>query len=220
MPLWLNSRWLIGAICMYDGSPAFTLAFNLFICRDRRDAILSLVEQAASSATGGPPSHHLQAALIWVDLAIQWSATSLRACRVSLELLSTLLVTGYPLESPALRLSNKAIHRAKSLAADSAACALTSGQVVLAVELLEHGREAFFAQTRLFRTRIDELEAIDTGLALRFRKIHARREGFVRELGRETVESSSTWRAEHAISMCVCMKLTMSFCLLLHDLQI
>ena len=155
-----------------------------------RQQTFQLLEEATSTASGGPLEHRLLAALSWVDISIQWSHPSkLDAYRKSLELLQVLISTGSSLESVHYRLiSNLSLSKARDLAVDAAACAIREDRVEMALELLEQGRSLLLTQAGRYRTPVDDLE---TTLADEFREISAKMEASAMTTTLENVDSSS-----------------------------
>src|ERR1700750_1307994 len=96
----------------------------------RLEQSFHLLKEATRAASGGPLEHRLLAALVWVDLSIQWSHPSeLDAYRKSLELLQVLISSGSSLESVHDRLTSTAnLKNTRDLALDAAACAIREGR--------------------------------------------------------------------------------------------
>ena len=141
--------------------------------------ILWLLKEA-TSFTHGPPNSRLRASLSWVAAAGKWSDPSeIEAYRISLGLIQTILADNSSLQLRHTRLTSRQLARSQTLAVDAAACAISNDRPELAVELLEQGRAVLLTQAGHYRTRVDELEAIDSNLAGEFRKASREMEAFV-----------------------------------------
>jgi hypothetical protein len=141
--------------------------------------ILGLLKDATSS-TRGPPSSRLQASLSWVAAAGKWSDPSeIEAYRICLGLIETIVAGDSSLQLRHTRLASRELASSQNIAVDAAACAISTDRPELAVELLEQGRAVLLTQAGHYRTRVDELEAIDPNLAGEFRKTSREMEAFV-----------------------------------------
>ncbi len=137
--------------------------------RNNHVEIIEILREATLATTGGSPETRLRASLIWVDVAIGWSDPSaLEAYRVALELLETVLASGRSMESRHQRITSARTRKTDNLAVDGAALALDSGEIEMAVELLEQGRSILLTQAGKYRTRVDDLRAINPSLADEF----------------------------------------------------
>ncbi len=144
--------------------------------------IIDLLVQATLQTTGGPPSRRLQAALSWVSAASSWTNPSaLKAYRTSLQLLEIVLAGTRSLETRHLRLTSAEITGSRTLARNAAACAIASGQLELALEMLEQGRGMLLMQAGRYRTPIQDLEAVHSQLASEFQAIGKQMETSVME---------------------------------------
>ncbi|KAG2153595.1 CHAT domain-containing protein [Suillus bovinus] len=138
--------------------------------RDSLNAAMHHFKAAANVFSGGLLSR-LRTSLLWVDHASQHlHATELEAYATSMQLLDSYMST------TALVSSRHNIMRCipNTLAVDAASCALRSGDVCRAVELLEQGRTIIWTQMTRLRTPLDGLQTHgDHAVALmkRFRDI-------------------------------------------------
>ena len=163
--------------------------------------MFQFIEEATYATTGGPPGSRLRAAFTWVDLATQWSdPSSLEAYRTSLELLEVVVATGSSLESRHLRLTSNALRNSRSLAVDSAACAIGLGHIEMALEMLEQGRSLLLNQAGRYRTVIDGLEIT---LAEEFRGISARMEVWAMNTRQRDVNAGLNWAMEDVVAVYV-----------------
>ncbi|KAG1842265.1 TPR-like protein [Suillus subalutaceus] len=97
----------------------------------------------------------LRASLSWVRQARQHShGTELEACTTSMQLLDTYMSTTASVSSR----HNVMKDFPSTLAVDAASCALRSGDVCRAVELLEQGRTIIWTQMTQLRTPLDTLK--------------------------------------------------------------
>ncbi|KAG1825310.1 CHAT domain-containing protein [Suillus variegatus] len=118
------------------------------------NAAMNHLKAAVNVAPGGLLSR-LRASLRWVRLASQHAhGTRLEAYETSIQLLDAYM---------SATASASSRHDAmkefpRTIAADAASCALRSGDVSRAVELLEHGRTVIWAQMTRLRTPLDGLQ--------------------------------------------------------------
>ncbi|KAG2151667.1 CHAT domain-containing protein [Suillus bovinus] len=129
--------------------------------------------KAAVNVVSGGLAIRLQTSLLWVRHADQQQhSTQLEAYATSIQLLDTYISTTASLSS-----RHKIIKDLPStLATDAASCALRSGDVCRAVELLEQGRTIIWTQMTRLRTPLDNLQTHgDHAVALmkRFRGLSA-----------------------------------------------
>ncbi|KAG1815346.1 CHAT domain-containing protein [Suillus variegatus] len=121
---------------------------------DSLNAAMHHLQAAANVVSGGLLSR-LQASLTWVHHASRHShATELEAYATSMQLLDAYM---------SMTASVSSRHRAmkdftRTLVVDAASCALHSGDVCRAVELLEQGRTVIWTQVTRFRTPLDSLQ--------------------------------------------------------------
>ncbi|KAG2144699.1 CHAT domain-containing protein [Suillus bovinus] len=114
--------------------------------------------KAATNIVPGGLLLRLQASLRWVHHAIQYShSTQLDAHATSIQLLDA--YTSVTASVSSRRDAMKEFRR--SLAMDAASCALRSGDVCRAVELLEQGRTVIWTQMTRLRTPFDSLQIRD-----------------------------------------------------------
>ena len=152
------------------------------ITSTEQTTIIDLLVQATLQTSGGPPSHRLQAALLWVSVASRWAEPSaLDAYHTSLQLLEIALVGMRSLEARHLRLTSAKIKGSRMLARNAAACAIARGKVELALEMLEQGRGILLMQAGRYRTPTQYLEAVHPHLALEFQAISRQMEASVME---------------------------------------
>ncbi len=155
------------------------------ISKDRAD-IITLLTQATLAETGGPPDDRIQAALMWVAVAVKWSDESaIEAYRTALRLLEIILATHRSMEIQyELMSSPDEGSQTRSLAVDGAACAIARGQIGPAVEMLEQGRSMLLTQAGRYRTEVDDLQAQHAGFAEEFRTISLAMEASVMQFER------------------------------------
>ncbi|KAG1765047.1 CHAT domain-containing protein [Suillus placidus] len=121
---------------------------------DSLNAAMHHLKAAANVVSGGSLSR-LQASLRWVCHASQYShGTELEAHATSMQLLDTYMATTASLSSR----HNIMRDFPRTLAVDAASCALRSGDVCRAVELLEQGRTVIWTQMTRLRTPLDSLQ--------------------------------------------------------------
>ena len=168
----------------------------------RLEQFFPLLEEATSTATGGPLEDRLSAALSWVNLSLQWShPSSLDAYRKSLELLQLLISTGSSLESVHYRLTSTAtLKSTRYLAVDAAACAIREGRLETALELLEQGRSLLLTTAGRYRTPVDDL---DDTLADKFKAISAKMEASAMTTRLQTVDPSSSPTTQDQVAVYV-----------------
>ena len=165
---------------------------------------MNLLEQATMSATSGPPGVRLRAATLWVDVTVKWADRSaLKAYHATIGLLDTILASGRSLESRHRRLASVEAGRTQTLAVDGAACAIGSGEVELAIEMLEQGRSVLLTQAGRYRTRVDELEATHPGLASQFRSISAMMDASAMDRGQRNPDLAPNGTTRDVVAMCV-----------------
>jgi hypothetical protein len=172
----------------------------------RRAEIREKGKEATLLAATAPLGVRFRTALHWLENASGWSFSTLDALeahQVCLELLDALLAGGGNLESRHLNLTSQQMKDAKSFAVDGAACAIDSGQLELALELLEQGRSMLLTQAGRYRTPVEDLERVNAGLAKEFRMISARMEASVMDAPRTSlnVASASALLIEDTIAM-------------------
>ena len=137
---------------------------------------MELFEEATSIKTGGSPRIALRAAIAWVDAAYDYADPStIRAFRTAMEILERVSASGSSLKTRHYRLiTTFKDPRLKNLAAGGAAYAINSGDIELALELLEQGRNVLLTEAGRYRTPIDNVEALDSNLAEKFKAISRR----------------------------------------------
>ncbi|KAG2153457.1 CHAT domain-containing protein [Suillus bovinus] len=137
---------------------------------DSLDATMHHLKTAANVVSGGLLSR-LQASLSWVHHASEHShSTQLDAYATSMQLLDAYVSVTASVSSR----HNAMKEFPRTLAADAASCALRSGDVGRAVELLEQGRTIIWTQMTRLRTHLDILQTRgDHAMALikRFRDL-------------------------------------------------
>ncbi|KAG2129050.1 TPR-like protein [Suillus bovinus] len=110
--------------------------------------------RSANSVPGGLLSR-LRTSLLWVDEASQYShPAELEAYATSMQLLDAYMSTTSSVSSR----HNIMKDFPRTLAVDAACCALRSGDVCRAVELLEQGRTIIWTQMTRLRTPLDSLQ--------------------------------------------------------------
>ncbi|KAG1823197.1 CHAT domain-containing protein [Suillus variegatus] len=121
---------------------------------DNLNAAMHHLKAAANVASGGLRSR-LRESLLWVNVACQHShATELEAYATSMQLLDAYMSTTASVSSRHNIMKDFQI----TLAVDAASCALRSGGVCRAVELLEQGRTIIWTQMTRLRTPLDSLQ--------------------------------------------------------------
>ncbi|KAG1859843.1 TPR-like protein [Suillus subluteus] len=111
--------------------------------------------KAAAHVVSGSLLHHLQASLRWIHHASQYShGTELEAYATSMQLLDTYMSVTASVSSRHNTMKEFPI----TLAVDAASCALRSGDVHHAVELLEQGRTLIWTQMTRLHTPLDSLQ--------------------------------------------------------------
>ncbi|KAG2136988.1 TPR-like protein [Suillus clintonianus] len=121
---------------------------------DSLAAAMHHLKAAANVVSGGLLSR-LRASLRWVDKAHEHShATQLEAYATSMQLLDTYMSATASVSSRHDAMKNFP----STLAVDAASCALRSGDVCRAVELLEQGRTVIWTQMTRLRTPLDGLQ--------------------------------------------------------------
>ncbi|KAG1809808.1 CHAT domain-containing protein [Suillus plorans] len=137
---------------------------------DSLNAAMHHVKAAANLVSGGLLSR-LWASLSWVHRASQYShGTQLEAYATSLQLLDTYMSVTASVSSR----HNVMMEFPRMLAVNAASCALGSGDVGRAVELLEQGRTIIWTQMARLCTPLDSLQTCgDHALTLmkRFREL-------------------------------------------------
>ncbi|KAG1865653.1 hypothetical protein C8R48DRAFT_747702 [Suillus tomentosus] len=146
--------------------------FFRFDCQgNREDLGKSLANLCSANVVSGGLLSRLQACLSWVRHASQHShGTQLEAYATSLQLLDAYMSVTASVSSR----HSVMMEFPRTLAVDAASCALHSGDVGRAVELLEQGRTIIWTQMARLRTPLDGLQTCsDHGLTLmkRFREL-------------------------------------------------
>jgi hypothetical protein len=163
--------------------------------------ILELLKEATSITTGGPTPLRFQISLSWVDYAVKWSDPSaIDAYRAALGLLEVLLADRSSLESRHSRLLSLDAPNIRHLAVDGAACALSSGQIEVALQLLEQGRSVLLTQAAKHRTSVDDLEAVNSTLAGEFKSICMKMDMSIMGFSPPHIEASSIPATEDVIA--------------------
>ncbi|KAG1820883.1 CHAT domain-containing protein [Suillus subaureus] len=121
---------------------------------DSLNAAMHHLKAAANVVSGGPLSR-LRASLHWVTDAHQHShATELEAYATSMQLLDAYMSTTASVSSR----HNIMKDFPSTLVVEAASCAIRSGDVYHAVELLEQGRTIIWTQMTRLRTPLDSLQ--------------------------------------------------------------
>ncbi|KAG2156326.1 CHAT domain-containing protein [Suillus clintonianus] len=120
--------------------------------------------QAAANVVSGGLLSRLRASLFWVNKAHEHShATELEAYTTSMQLLDAYMSARASVSSR----HNVMKYFPNTLAVDAASCALRSGDVCRAIELLEQGRTLIWTQMTRLRTPLDGLQDLgDHAVAL------------------------------------------------------
>ena len=200
-------------LCFYEEHFIFVSSDELIVSvtfTDTKEEIFELMEEATSATIGGTPDARLEAAMSWIKLAVEWSDSSsaLEAYRKSLELLRVVLITGSSLESRHGRLTSRALKETQNLAVDGAACAIDSGKVEMALEMLEQGRSLLLTEAGRYRTPVDGL---DDTLAAEFRDISMKMEASAMTAGIQNVDPSSNQTTEDAVAAYVRYRILETF---------
>ncbi|KAG1741314.1 TPR-like protein [Suillus lakei] len=142
---------------------------------DNLNAVMHHFKAAANIVSGSLLSR-LRASLRWVRYASQYShGTELEAYATSIQLLDTYMSATASVSSRHSAMK----HFPRTLAVDAASCALHSGGVRHAVELLEQGRTLIWTQMARLRTPLDSLQTRGehaVTLMKRFRDLSSRLE--------------------------------------------
>ncbi|KAG8899722.1 hypothetical protein FRB99_006471 [Tulasnella sp. 403] len=134
------------------------------------DNVVSLLENASTTA-GSTTMARLQASCYWALACRNRPVTAMKACSTMLHLLDVATARGHSLELRHQQLSSDILMRAKRLVVEAAAYAINQGDVPRAVEFLEHGRVLLLTQLSRYRTPLDALREVNSGLAERFSRI-------------------------------------------------
>ncbi len=153
------------------------------------------------STSGGNGRECLEAASKWARLADLWlDASAIDAYRTSLELMSSLVASGSSLEARHARLNSGQAPSTHTLAVEAASCAISLEEIKTAVELLEQGRSVLLTQAGRYRTRVDELEAINPSLAQNFKNASRRMEGSIMASESNKFNTASNTETEDAVA--------------------
>ncbi|KAG1900928.1 CHAT domain-containing protein [Suillus fuscotomentosus] len=118
--------------------------------------------QLACSAPGIHTWDQLTAALCWRTDANKFHHTSaLEAYKTSLKLLDRHVIATPTVFGRCKALLEGILRDTPSLAADATACAISAGNLELAVELSEQGRGLLWSQMSRFRVTINDLRVVD-----------------------------------------------------------
>ncbi|KAG2061040.1 hypothetical protein BDR06DRAFT_903510 [Suillus hirtellus] len=118
--------------------------------------------QLASSAPGIHTWDQLTAALRWRTDANEFHHTSaLEAYKTSIKLLDRHIMATPTVSGRYKALLGGILRDTPSLAADATACAISAGDLELAVELSEQGRGLLWSQMSRFRATINDLRVVD-----------------------------------------------------------
>ncbi|KAG1738395.1 CHAT domain-containing protein [Suillus paluster] len=116
----------------------------------------------ASSASGIRTWEQLTAALGWrTDADIFHHPSALEAYKTSMKLLDRHIMDTPTISGRYKAMLSGILRDTSSLAADATACAISEGDLELAVELSEQGRGLLWSQMSRFRATIDDLRAVD-----------------------------------------------------------
>ena len=121
----------------------------------------------AVKCESAPACDRFRAAKSWAGHADSCHKSALEAYRAAIELLPRLAMLGLNLHSRHQALKSGS----DGLARDAAACAVRSGQLEMAVELLEEGRGVFWSQALQLRTPITNLHDVAPELEKEVRRI-------------------------------------------------
>jgi tetratricopeptide (TPR) repeat protein len=181
-----------------EAHPWFSLVYHLRITilgdyyRLTKDA--SFLEEAfqdhqlASSAPGIHTWDQLAAALRWKTNAnVFHHKSALEAYKTSIKLLDRHIMATPTVSGRYKALLGSILRDTPSLAADATACAISAGDLELAVELSEQGRGLLWSQMSRFRAVINDLRAVDD----EGRRLADEFESLSAELGRRQSDSSS-----------------------------
>ncbi|KAG0695132.1 CHAT domain-containing protein [Suillus ampliporus] len=155
-----------------EGHSQFFIVYNLYViiyrdCYERiKDA--SFLEKAfqyhelASSASGIHTWNQLTEALDWrKDADIFHHSSALEAYKTSMKLLDRHIMVTPTVSGRYKAMLSGVLRDTPSLAADATACAISEGDLELAVELSEQGRGLLWSQMSRFRATLDDLRAVD-----------------------------------------------------------
>ncbi|KAG2145334.1 CHAT domain-containing protein [Suillus bovinus] len=147
--------------------------------------------QLASSAPGIHTWDQLTAALRWrTDANVFHHTSALEAYKTSLKLLDRHIMATPTVHGRYKALLGGILGDTPSLAADATACAISAGDLELAVELSEQGRGLLWSQMSRFRATINDLRVVDD----EGRRLADEFEFLSAELGRRQSDSSSAVR--------------------------
>lgn len=137
--------------------------------------MLSLLSEAAMD-TRAPVAHRMSAAIAWAEAARSaHHESTMLAYRLALQLLDTTVVLARSVEGGRSKLAMDEVFEWRNLATDAASYAIDSRDVVLALELLELGRNILFRHLGWYRTPLDTLlaskDAHTHRLAQRFQEL-------------------------------------------------
>lgn len=144
--------------------------------------------QLASNAPGIHTWNHLTAALRWrTDANVFHHTSALEAYKTSIKLLDRHVMATPTVSGRYKALLGGILRDTPSLAADATACAISAGDLELAVELSEQGRGLLWSQMSRFRATINDLQAVDD----EGRRLADEFEFLSAELGRRQSDDSS-----------------------------
>ena len=149
-------------ICRYSIGLATKLASMWLNTQQQEylDDAMATFRSAVSTASA-PVSWRFDGAYAWALHADGTHESALEAYQAAIQLLPQLATLGLDLQSRHESLSSGS----DGLARRAAACAIRSGQISKAVELLEEGRAIFWSQALQLRTPLEELRSVSKDLA-------------------------------------------------------
>ncbi|KAG8901187.1 hypothetical protein FRB99_005496 [Tulasnella sp. 403] len=130
--------------------------------------------QEAAEAPASPVIDRLHACCNWVDVSdlLDYTPTLLTGCTTLLDLLDLSASRAQSLETRHSQLSSDSVlRRATDLIHDAASYAIKESQNETAAMFLERGRSILLTQLGRFRTALDDVQAADQELAIRFTKL-------------------------------------------------
>lgn len=129
--------------------------------------LIELLQEAAHHLLS-PIGERTRAANLWRRISRAGHPSELEAMQTTLNLMDLAVAESASLQSLSSRLSDEASFRAaQGVASDSAALAIGSGDLPLAVSLLEQGRSIIYSQLGRYRAAIDDVRRVSPDLAER-----------------------------------------------------
>jgi len=176
-------------ICRYSIGLATKLV-NMWLDTQQQEYLNDAIAtfRSAVLTASAPVSWRFDGAYAWALYADGTHESALEAYQAAIQLLPQLATLGLDLQSRHESLSSGS----DGLARRAAACAIRSGQISKAVELLEEGRAIFWSQALQLRTPLDELRSVSRDLAQKLEGLaRVLEQGSFRPLPQENVRNFS-----------------------------